>query len=108
MWTEKRNASLISQEVSKEVIPVKRSRRSDPVVEIEKCFFCEEIESVGRKLHKAITFQLDARVRKAAKDTNNTIFYAKIQTRDLVAQDAKYHSECLCKLHREANNSRIG
>ena len=54
------------------------------------------------------TFKLDARVRSAAKDTDNTLLYAKLQNGDMCAQVALYHSECLCQLYREANNARIG
>ena len=106
---EKRKADQESN--VNDVKSVRKTRRSAeaPVVEVvEKCFFCEEIEKEWKPLHKVTTFQLDARVRSAAKDTNNTALYSKLQNGDLCAQDALYHSECLCKLYRDANNSRIG
>ena len=54
------------------------------------------------------TFKLDAKVRAAAKDTDNTVLYAKLQNGDMVAQDALYHSDCLCQLYRDASKARIG
>ena len=72
------------------------------------CFFCEKPEEEKKKLHKVQTFRLDAKVRKAAIDTDNTILYAKLQNGDMCAQDAVYHTDCLCQLYRDAQQSRIG
>ena len=71
-------------------------------------FFCEKPEEKRKKLHEVRTFRLDAKVRRDAIDTGNTILYSKMQNGDMCAQNAEYHTECLCKLYRDAENSRIG
>lgn len=83
-------------------------RRQSDIEEPLKCFFCEKPEEKKRKLHKAQTYRLDAKVRRAAKDTNASILYAKLENGDMCAQDALYHSDCLCKLYREATRARMG
>ena len=108
---EKRSVDQMSTEIfTTDTQPVrKQSRRSNiPVKKIDLCFFCDETSKEGKPLHKVTTFKLDARVRRAAKDTNNTILYSKLQNGDMCAQDAVYHSECICKLYRDANKVRFG
>ena len=77
----KRAEKRYSAEPIDNSVPVgKQLRRSSTrtFVKIDKCFFCEEPAADGQTLHKVTTFKLDARVRRAAKDTdntNNTILY---------------------------------
>ena len=54
--------------------PVRKQprRRSKNVPKVDQCFFCEGPAKEVKTLHKVTTFKLDARVRRAAKDTNNT------------------------------------
>ena len=105
---EKRNAP----DTNAGMQPVgKQSRRSTSKMASEivsKCFFCNETTLEGMPLHKVMTFNLDSRVRQAAKDTNNRVLYAKLQKGDMCAQDALYHATCLCKLYREANKAKFG
>ena len=46
-------------------------------------FFCEKPEEGKRTLHKAQTYRLDAKVRRAAKETNSSILYAKLENGDV-------------------------
>lgn len=53
----------------------------------DKCFFCDDGVTSG-VLRKASTFKLDARVRKCAQTTEDTMLLAKLSAGDMVAQDA--------------------
>ena len=108
---EKRNAVLTTStcDAGDEQPVQKQSRRLSVLVEkVDLCFFCNEGSKDGKPLHKVTTFKLDSRVRRAAKDTNNTLLYSKLQNGDMCAQDALYHSECICKLYRDAHKARFG
>ena len=74
---------------------------------IDLCFFCETEAKNGKPLHKVTIFKLDSRVRRAAKDTNNTLLYSKPQNGDTYAQDALYHSDCICNLYKDAHKVRF-
>ena len=63
-----------------------------------KCFFCGEAPgSAG--LHEAATFQLDSRVRSCAMILGDMDLLTKLNAGDMVAQDAKYHRNCLVNLY---------
>ena len=63
-----------------------------------KCFFCGEAPgSAG--LHEAATFQLDSRVRSCALILGDMDLLTQLNARDMVAQEAKYHRNCLLNLY---------
>lgn len=84
----KRAEKRTSTESTDNTEPVgKQSRRSSSraaVKTVDTCFFCND-PADERPLHKVTIFKLDARVRQAAKDTNNTILYSKLQNGDMCA-----------------------
>ena len=69
----------------------------------EKCFFCDE-SAEGKTLHNVSTFQLDACVRQCAYKLENKPLLAKLSSGDLIAQEGKYHAECLASLYNKARN----
>ena len=73
--------------VKKENTDPTRSSRRLSVVETKTplCFFCEKPEEKRKKLHEVRTFRLDAKVRRAAIDTGNTILNSKMQNGDTCA-----------------------
>ena len=64
----------------------------------ETCFFCG-MPPVGEILHNASTFHIDVRVRQCAVKLQDTALLAKLSAGDMIAQEAKYHTQCLslCK-----------
>ncbi|KAG0730358.1 hypothetical protein GWK47_028416 [Chionoecetes opilio] len=66
-----------------------------------KCFFCGEAPgSAG--LHEAATFQLDSRVRSCALILDDMDLLTQLNAGDMVAQEAKYHRNCLLNLYNRA------
>lgn len=63
-----------------------------------KCFFCGETPG-SAPLHEAETFQLDSRVRSCAHILGDMDLITKLNAGDMVAQDAKYHRNCLVQLY---------
>jgi len=63
-----------------------------------KCFFCGEAAG-SALLHEAATFQLDSRVRSCAMILGDMDLQTKLNAGDMVAQDAKYHRNCLVNLY---------
>ena len=61
------------------------------------CFFCEkpEAEEGTSSLHNVSTFELDTRVRQCAYQLQDQRLLAKLSGGDLIAQEAKYHLQCL-------------
>ena len=67
----------------------------------ELCFFCGEEGGPGTDgLHEVTTFQVDQCVRKCAKLTGDNFLLAKLSLGDMVALEAKYHTECLLALYK--------
>jgi len=64
-----------------------------------KCFFCREAPGSADGLHDAATFQLDSHVRSCAMILSNMDLLTKLNAGDMVAQDAKYHQNCLMNLY---------
>ena len=56
-------------------------------------------------LHLVQSFRLDQRMRRCAHILNDSLLHAKLQGRDLIAQDAKYHR--LTDLYRKASNIQL-
>ena len=65
----------------------------------QTCFFCERPASGKEPLHNASTFTLDKSVRDCAHKLQDTHLLAKLSAGDLIAQEAKYHSQCLASLY---------
>jgi hypothetical protein len=64
----------------------------------QKCFFCGK-DGNDVCLHEALSFEVDARVRKAASFLQDEKLLAYLTGGDLVAQEAKYHQHCLIQLY---------
>ena len=62
-----------------------------------KCFFCDSSEGT---IHRVLTFQLDKRVRKCATILEDVDLLGKLNSGDMIARDAMYHSPCLLDLYR--------
>ncbi|VDI20716.1 Hypothetical predicted protein [Mytilus galloprovincialis] len=55
------------------------------------------------RLREAATYVIDNRVRECAQKLQDTALLAKLSAGDLVAQEAKYHANCLIDLYRKAS-----
>ena len=53
-------------------------------------------------LRNASTFQVDVRVRQSAVKLQDTALVAKLSAGDMIAQEAKYHTQCLVSLYNKA------
>ena len=53
-------------------------------------------------MHSASTFQIDSKVRRAAHILQDEKFISKLSVGDVVAVEAKYHSQCLVELYNQA------
>lgn len=91
-------------EASKGPSPIKTRRCSSDSSQkehVNTCIFCDNIAgSAG--LHKASTFELDFKVRKCATELNDSRLLTKLAGGDMVAIDAQYHTKCLAKLYKSA------
>ena len=72
---------------------------------VKKRFFCEEDETKINPLRSASTFSLDSRVRDCAAILQDEALLAKLSAGDLVAIEAKYHSNCLASLYNKAQSA---
>jgi len=70
-----------------------------------KCFFCGETSGSVR-LYEAATFQLDSRVRSCARILGDMDLLTKLNAGDMVAQDAKYHRNCLVNLYNRVRKNK--
>ena len=66
---------------------------------IRKCFFCDEPESKNHILHDAMMPKVTERVKRCAIELQDQKLIAKLSSGDLVAQDARYHANCLATLY---------
>ncbi|KAG0712973.1 hypothetical protein GWK47_017260 [Chionoecetes opilio] len=103
---EKRHLKIGADE-EEEVVDRKRTRYLSRPSSTEtkhqevKCFFCGEAPgSAG--LHEAATFQLDSRVRSCALIMDDMDLLTQLNVGDMVAQEAKYHRNCLLNLYNRA------
>lgn len=70
--------------------PVKTRKKSEQTERDSLlCFFCDEVIKEG--LRKAATFDLDKKVREAAKMIGDRRLLRKLSEGDMVAIDAVYH-----------------
>ena len=86
----------------------KQKRSTEASNDQSKCFFCGD--SAGKDgLHEAFTFQLDKNVRRAATLIGDMQLLGRLSAGDMVALEAKYHTNFLLKLYSRArackNNS---
>ena len=72
-----------------------RRRVNRKILSKESCVFCEQ----GGELHDVTTLEVDGRVRKIAKDVNNSSLLARIAGGDMIAIEAKYHKRCMTNLN---------
>ena len=63
-----------------------------------KCFFCDSSEGT---LHRELTFQLYKQVRKYATILEDVDLLGKLNSGDMIAREAMYHSPCLLDLYRK-------
>ena len=68
------------------------------------CFICDECDD--RALHSVSTLGLDDRVRECASLLNDEKLIAKLSGGDLIALEAKYHTQCLSMLYRKAQYAK--
>ena len=87
--------------------PVKSRRSSSVHYDPQRlqCFFCEEYDCL-ENLHCASTLQVTKNVRDCAVLLNDNKLIAKLSSGDLVAIDAKYHTNCLVNLYNKARHFR--
>ena len=71
--------------------------RKDEAADI--CFFCDKPATDSKPLHKASTLDLDTRVRQCAVNVQDQRLIAKLSERDLIANGAEYHTQCLVSLY---------
>ena len=64
-----------------------------------KYFFCDSSEGT---LHRVLTFQLDKRVHKCTTILEDVDLLGKLNSGDMIACDAMYHSPCLLDLYRKS------
>lgn len=64
----------------------------------ETCFFCGRKPAAGNELRNASTLRLDDRVKECAHKLQDKPLLAKLSAGDLIAQEAKYHPQCLTSL----------
>ena len=73
----------------------------------ETCFLCDMPSNSDNSLHFVQSFRLDQRFRRCANILKDSSLYAKLQTGDLIAQDAMYHRLCLAKLYKNASKLQL-
>jgi len=78
-----------------------KQNQKDPKLKQANCFFCGEAPGT-EGLHEAATFQLDSRVRSCALMLDDMDLRTKPNAGDMVAQEAKYHHNCLLNLYNRA------
>ena len=96
---EKRHLKIGKTDKVEEAADCKRTRSlSRPKQQKVKCFFCGTVyRSAG--LHEVATFQLDSRVKSCTMILGDMDLLTKLNAGYIVAQDAKYHQNCLVNLY---------
>ena len=89
--------------------PAKKYTRRNSIKSsaIEQCFFCGVSANMSEPLHQVSTLGLDARVRQCALQLQDQGLLAKMSAGDLVAQEAKYHAQCLASLYNRAKQASL-
>ena len=67
------------------------------------CFFCGEVVAEATPLHEAMKPRITHRARQCALKLQDQKLISQLSHSDLVAQEAKYHSNCLIKLYNASN-----
>ena len=82
-------------------------KRQRTTVLKEACFLCEKCEREGI-LRKASTMKLNERLNQCARILNDGNLIARLSGGDVVAQELKYHTNCLASLyHRVRSHLRV-
>ena len=68
----------------------------------DKCFFSD----LGCDYHQAATLELDQHVRQAAEYLTDSALLAQLSSGDMVAREAKYHSNCLTSLYNRVRAAK--
>ena len=99
---EKRKSTLEDSELKEG--PAKKYTRQSTCSEMEEltCVFFAKSASASEWLREVTTLHLDSRVRKCALDLQDERVLAKLSSKDMVAQEAKYHPKCLVALYNRA------
>ena len=71
----------------------------------ETCFFCGK-SAARDALRNASTFELDIRVRQCALKLQDKHLLSKLSVGDLIAQEAKYHAQCLASLYNKVRDTK--
>ena len=72
-----------------------------------KCFLCHLPAKSDNPLYLVQSLRLDQRVRRCANILKDIFLFAKLQSGDLIAQDAVYHRACLNKLYKTASSLQL-
>ncbi|KAE8741877.1 hypothetical protein FOCC_FOCC012580 [Frankliniella occidentalis] len=86
---------------SKENDNEKRTTRASlPLVDLKRdvCFICDEPENTKHILHRVETKSLNSSVARCAEVLQDKKLIAVLSAGDLVAQEAKYHKNCITNL----------
>lgn len=62
------------------------------------CFLCDQ-DNKAASLHAVTTLGVDYKVRECASILGDVMLLAKLSDSDLVAKEAKYHTNCLLYLY---------
>ena len=81
----------------------KKARNSVAMQQKMLCFFCDK-DTGTEELHEEATFQLDANVKRAAEELQDLSLISKLSAGDMIAQEAKYHKNCLTALYNKVRN----
>ena len=63
---------------------------------VGQCFFCDGDKG---QMRRVCTFEVDKKIRKYALKVNDTIILSKLNSGDLIAQEAKYQLDLLSALY---------
>ncbi|ELU07992.1 hypothetical protein CAPTEDRAFT_216620 [Capitella teleta] len=78
---------------------------SHPASVHSTCFFCDKPASKKEKLSKALTKEVDLKVREAAESVGDSNLLNKLSAGDMVSIEAKYHPKCQVTLYNHARSA---
>lgn len=85
--------------------PMKTRKKCKQDVSSLECFVCEKGFKDEKSMRRVSTFAVNDKVKKAAEKLGDSLLLSKISKAvDLMAMDAVYHTACLNKLYRKAEN----
>ena len=87
-----------------------REKQSTRIITDRVCFFCDKPAGLFGDLHEVSTKEVDWKVRKCALALEDTELIAKLAPADMIALEAKYHTQCLLRLYDNAKEAgdRLG